>query len=127
MKKIGGPKNEVILSGCTTDSGGGGTGQSLHACMREVGGLCIDEESYLIEFYCLHTLQLTLANAMALTIGKGGIEERNAMQAIHSFYDLQEALNFDVWKLLWKHVLFLVLRKLNCVEKTLTTTNQSCT
>ena len=63
MKKMGGAKNKVLLNGCTTDSGGGGTGNSLHSCMDKLG-LCVGRESYLVGFCCLHTLQLTLSNAM---------------------------------------------------------------
>ena len=104
MKKLGGPNANVLLSGCTTDSGGGGTGDSLHEWMEKIGGLCIEKEEYLVGFCCLHTLQLTLSNAMLATIGKGGIEERNAAQAIHAFYDLQESMEFGLWEMHWLFV-----------------------
>ena len=102
MKKIGGSKINIVFNGCTTDSGGGGTGESLYTYMDELK-LCSDE-GYLVGYCCLHTLQLTLSNAMAATIGKGGLEERNAMQAIHSFYDLQDAMEFGLWEKYWKKV-----------------------
>ena len=103
MKKLGGIKNKVLLNGCTTDSGGGGTGNSLHSCMDDLG-LCVGKESYLVGFCCLHTLQLTLSNAMNETIGRGGLEERNAAQAIHSFFDLQESVEFGAWVLHFRDV-----------------------
>ena len=104
MKKLGGPSANILLSGCTTDSGGGGTGDSLHGWMDNLGGLCIEPEQYLVGFCCLHTLQLTLSNAMLATIGKGGLEERNAAQAIHAFFDLQDAMEFGLWQMHWKNV-----------------------
>ena len=103
MKKLGGSKFPVFFHGCTTDSGGGGTGESLHSHMDELN-LCVEESSYLVGFCCLHTLQLTLSNAMSQLIGKGGLEERNAAQAIHAFYDLQEGMEFGLWGKYWQKV-----------------------
>ena len=67
-------------------------------------GLCSGSDSYLVGFCALHTLQLTLANAMAAVIGKGGLEERNASQAIHACFDLQEAMEFGIWEKYWEKV-----------------------
>ena len=104
MKKLGGGTKKVLLNGCTTDSGGGGTRESLYTCMKDLGLCAGADSSYQVGYCCLHTLQLTLANAIDVTIGKGGLEERNASQAIHSFYDLQKACGFGVWELHWKDV-----------------------
>ena len=38
---------------------------------------------------------------MLFVIGKGGLEERTATQAIHAIYDMQEAVEFGVWKRHW--------------------------
>ena len=101
MKKLGGSQTHILFHGCTTDSGGGGTGESLHMYMQDLN-LCVEDDSYLVGFCCLHTLQLTLSNAMAEVIGKGGLDERNATQVIHAFYDLQEAMEFGLWEMYWK-------------------------
>ena len=47
-------------------------------------------------------MQLTLANAMEMTMGTGGLDKRNAMQLLHSIYDLQEAMEIGVWKKEWE-------------------------
>jgi len=99
-RKFLGPKNDVTFSGCTTDSGGGGTGFALQRSMKELD-LCCEDNKYLVGFCCLHTLQLTLANPLKNVIGQGGLEERNATQAIHSFYDLQNVMEFGVWRKEW--------------------------
>lgn len=99
--KITGGNRNFKYSGCTTDSGGGGTGNSLHECM-ENQGLCQPRDTYLIGFCTLHTLQLTLGNGLHETIGKGGLGRRNAMQLLHSVYDLQEVMEFGIWKMEWK-------------------------
>ena len=87
-------------SGATTDSGGGGTGKSLGAEMMKQG-LCKNDGSYLLGYCCLHTLQLTLSNSIQNRIGVGKLENRNAMQLIHSIYDLQAAIEIDLWKKLY--------------------------
>ena len=97
-KKLAGTVPDFKFNGCTTDSGGGGTGSSLYSHMNDLN-LCAD--NYLIGYCCLHTMQLTLSNALNLTIGKGGLDNRNALQAIHTFYDLQEAMEFGLWKKEW--------------------------
>ena len=100
MKKlVGGP--DFRFDGQCTDSGGGGTGVSLHQHMDTLH-LCTNKEVYLVGYCCLHTLQLTLSNAVEATIGVGGLERRNAMQAIHAFYDLQNHMEYGVWKDEWK-------------------------
>lgn len=100
-RKLVGPKMTTFrYNGCTTDSGGGGTGDSLYYHMEKMN-LCAPDEKYLVGFCCLHTLQLTLCNALEQTIGFGGLGKRNAMQAIHSFYDLQDVMEFGLWKMEW--------------------------
>ena len=87
------------LSGCTTDSGGGGTGYSLHQHMNKLKLWCTYKDTYLVGFCCLHMLQLTLCRALTDTIvGEGGIENRNALQLLHAAYDLQNNLGFGLWK-----------------------------
>ena len=89
------------FDGQCTDSGGEGTGYSLCENLAKLN-LCVDDNKYLIGFCCLHTLQLTLSNAVEATIGVGGLENRNAMQAIHAFYDLQNHMEYGIWKKEWQ-------------------------
>lgn len=65
-------------------------------------GLCAPDTDYLVGFCCLHTLQLILANALAHAIGVGGLGNRNAVQLIHAMYDLQESMEFGLWKMEWE-------------------------
>ena len=65
--------------------------------MRKLN-LCKDQRVYLIGFCCLHTLQLTLSNAISNVIGLGKLEGRNAMQLIHSIYDLQKTMEIGLWR-----------------------------
>ena len=99
-QKLVGNIENFRYSGCTTDSGGGGTGHSLHQKMKEED-LCCPDISYLVGFCTLHTLQLTLANALEKTVGTGGLGKRNAVQLLHSIYDLQECMEFGLWKKEW--------------------------
>lgn len=99
--------NNFTYSGCTTDSGGGGTGHSLKKNMQKLD-LCRNDGKYLVGFCSLHTLQLTLANPLRDVIGTGGLGRRNAMQAIHAHYDLQDAMEFGVWEKKWKRAAFKV-------------------
>lgn len=97
-KKLLGGRESFQYAGSTTDSGGGGTGNSLERNMRALG-LCCEAEKYLVGFCCLHTLQLTLSNAVAVAIGPGGLEQNTAMQFLHANYCLQIYLGFDNWKI----------------------------
>ena len=102
-KKLQANQKHFKYSGATTDSGGGGTGDSLRHNMVKKG-LCSEEKDYLTGYCCLHTLQLLLANPMEKVIGGGGLTQKNAMQAIHAFYDLQDSVDFAVWELIWMKV-----------------------
>ncbi len=100
-KKLIGNREDFHYSGCTTDSGGGGTGDSMYQCMRNLG-LCAPKEEYLVGYCTLHTLQLTLSNALKKTIGEGGLGNKNAVQLLHSVYDLQESMEWGLWKMYWR-------------------------
>jgi hypothetical protein len=52
---------KAILSGQTTDSGGGVTGTSFFKKL-DSQGLCVSRDGYLLSYCTLHCLQLTLAN-----------------------------------------------------------------
>lgn len=92
MKKLGG---NVKLQGQTTDSGGGGVLDGL-ADLLGTRGLC--HRNYTTTSCSLHNLQLSLANPVKELIGEGGLEKKNVLQLLHSIYDLQDAMELDVWK-----------------------------
>jgi hypothetical protein len=92
FKKLGG---NVKLQGQTTDSGGGGVLDGLAAALS-TRHMC--RRNYLTTSCCLHNLQTSVKNPIVHTIGEGGVEVKNAMQLLHSVYDLQQCMDKDVWK-----------------------------
>jgi len=103
--KIEDDDNTHLLSGQCTDSGGGGTLESLYNNMAPLG-IC-DPNEYLIANCCIHSLQTQLKNAIETTFGTGGLDKINAMQLIHSVYRLQESIDADEWRhILYKSKLF---------------------
>jgi len=76
-----------LLYGTATDSGGGGTLESLHDNLDGLG-LCCPREDYLVSNCCIHALQLQLSNAVKRAFGEGALDKINAMQLLHSVYRL---------------------------------------
>jgi hypothetical protein len=91
LKKIG----DIKIQGQTTDSGGGGVLVGLANALQEKN-LC--RPRYLFTSCSLHNLQLSVANPIKEVIGEGGLEKKNAMQLLHSVYDLQASMPLEVWK-----------------------------
>jgi len=92
-----------LLSGQGTDSGGGGVLEGLARALQAKPNLCVPPEFYLVAPCCIHALQLQLRNAVIAVFGDGGLDKINAMQLIHSVYDLQETLDQHEWRhILWK-------------------------
>ena len=89
------------LYGTGTDSGGGGTLESLFQEMDALG-ICAPEEEHLISNCGTHAVQLQLKNAVTAALGEGSLEKINAMQLLHSVYRLQESMTRDEWK----HILY---------------------
>jgi hypothetical protein len=86
----------LILSGQSTDSGGGGVLESFATKLNEKG-LC--KEVYHVANCTLHAIQLTLSNPVKVAFMEGGLEKRSMMQMLHSMYDLQESLENDHFKM----------------------------
>jgi len=86
-----------LLYGQSTDSGGGGTLESLHEHMK-VLQLCAPDDVYLTAPCCIHALQIQLKNAVVETFGEGALDRVNAMQMLHSAHRLQESLDLDEWR-----------------------------
>jgi len=89
-----------VLYGQTTDAGGGGVTDSLHATMHKLE-LCIDPSKYRIATCAIHGLQLQLHNSVCAALGDGGLEKVNAMQLLHSVYDLR--LKAVSWAIEMRH------------------------
>jgi len=87
-----------LLSGQTTDSGGGGTLDGLADDLHELGNVCVTPDLYLIGNCCLHALQLQLGNAIKKTFGEGALDKVNAMQMLYSVCRLQESIDLDEWR-----------------------------
>ncbi len=97
LKKLNLGGRTVVLRGQTTDSGGGGV---LETLARELNALslCTSSDEYFVASCGIHCLQLQLANPVKQLIGLGGLGKRNAIQMLHTIYDLQGYLNVDVMK-----------------------------
>jgi len=92
-----------LLNGQGTDAGGGGILDSLGEKLHAIDHLCAPANDYLIANCCIHGLQLQLRNSVVTALGDGGLEKVNAMQLIHSVYDLQESIELEVWRhVLWR-------------------------
>ena len=89
MKKIDDLINRILLHGQITDAGGGGTGKSfkreLEIKNRIVRSLY---DEYLSATCGLHGINLTLKNPVKILMGEGGLMGRNALQLLHSAYNL---------------------------------------
>jgi len=84
-----------LLYGNATDSGGGGVLDSLADELQEIDNLCGPEDEHLVANCCIHGMQLMLRNSVVFALGDGGLEKVNAMQLIHSVWDLQESLDLQ--------------------------------
>ena len=96
----------MVLSGQTTDSGGGGTGNSFATELDNRALTC--GQNYLVSYCTLHLLQLCLCNAVKEKYGDGGFLpdgnfKRNAMQLIHGAYNLQNSFPVPVWTRMSEH------------------------
>jgi len=74
----------VKLAGQMTDSGGGGT---LESVAKELKALGLQNDIYSIGSCTLHLLQLALATPMKKVFGDGGTHNLNVMQLLHSCYN----------------------------------------
>lgn len=67
----------------------------LEGLAEELIGHGVMHPEALVANCCIHNLQLQLARPIKDAIGDGGLENRNAMQLLHSIYDLQ---GYQDWK-----------------------------
>ena len=110
--KAGLDDDRLLLYGCTTDSGGGGTGISFRDALVAKKGITCDITKYLISFCTIHILNLCLSNPIELLMGTGGLLTdsegkeagyiKNLLQALHGLYDLEQRFEAPRWKELWE-------------------------
>ena len=81
------PGERRKLNGQCTDAGGGGTGASMKSELTKKSRT--SPENYLTATCSLHALNLCMSNPISKLFGEGGLEKRNALQLIHSAYNLQ--------------------------------------
>lgn len=96
LMKIG----QHLLSGQCTDSGGGGV---LEGLAKELEALDLCTADFIISACSIHALQLQLSNAVKKVIGQGGLDKRNALQMLHTVYDLQESIDTEEWRHVLRH------------------------
>ena len=105
LTRLDSPENFTKLYGQNTDAGGGGVGTSLAKELDSFDRIyCI--LSYLHPTCSLHGHQLVLSNPVKKLIGDGGLGKQNALQLLHSIYNLQTGGGgtFEVseFKKIWK-------------------------
>jgi hypothetical protein len=79
----------LILTGQTTDSGGGGVSESL---MSELNKRNLCTPTHLVASCTLHAIQIALANPVKKTLGEGKLGGRTMMQMLHSACEVKLAM-----------------------------------
>jgi len=97
LKDLEDDKNSHLLHGQTTDSGGGGTLQSLHNALKQRES-CVPDDQHLIANCTIYSHQVGLKSAVETAFGTGALDKVNAMQLLHSVYRLQESIDVDEWR-----------------------------
>jgi hypothetical protein len=86
----------LLLKRQTTDSGGGCMLESLRKQLQK-RGVC--NVAYLVASCMLHAIQIALANSVKKAMDEGSLGAYTMMQMPHSAYDLQESMEFSVFRL----------------------------
>ena len=79
------------LHGATTDSGGGGTTDSVMNVLRNKYDRC-DASICYVNNCCMHALNRAFQVAFEDTFGKGGLGEKNVLQFLHTCWSIQDGL-----------------------------------
>ena len=99
LEKIAGENRK--LAGGMSDSGGGGTTDSLHRELRKLGRAMDD---YCIGACTLHAWQLVLKNPMVLTMGEGGLHIKNVLQMINTAHSLDICIPRAQRDAMWRDI-----------------------
>jgi hypothetical protein len=110
MKKLNHANALLVLTGQTTDSGGGVVSESL---MSELNKRNLCTPTCPVASYTLHAIQIALANPVKKTLGKGKLGGRTMMQMLHSACDPQECMEFGEFKLAMQEAALWVQQKRN--------------
>ena len=103
MKIYDTPAEKLLISNHGTDAGGGGTRIDLLEKLIEVGRVNAEKRSNYHHSTCsLHGLNITLSSPTLLTMGDGGLLKRNAMQTLHTAYNLTQQYERKEWEDIWQ-------------------------
>ena len=83
-----------------TDAGGGGTRIDL-ANKLESCGRVKELTEYIWSTCSLHGMNITLSSPTNLIMGDGGLLKRNALQCLHTAYNLAQQFHANEWKDIW--------------------------
>ena len=78
-----------VLDNGGTDAGGGGTREDIGLKLNNVGRVK-EWDEFLASTCGLHGMNLTLASPTTLVMGDGALLRRNAMQLLHTAYNLSQ-------------------------------------
>ena len=81
--------HRIFISNHGTDAGGGGTRKDPLDKLAALGGVRNYRE-YIYTTCALHGLNLCMSSPTALIMGDGGLLKRNALQCLHSAYNLSQ-------------------------------------
>ena len=93
-------ENRIQLSVQGTDAGGGGTRKDL-ADKLEANGRVANYNEYVYSTCALHGMNLALSSPTQLIMGDGGLLKRNALQCLHTAYNLAQQYHTTEWKDIW--------------------------
>jgi hypothetical protein len=110
MKKLNHAIALLILTGQTTDSGGGGASESL---MSELNKRNLCTPTHPVASCASHAIQIALANPAKKTSGESKLGGRTMMQMLHSACDLQECIEFGEFKVAMQEAASWVQQKRN--------------
>jgi len=103
----------VLLSYHGIDAGGGGTQRDLFLKLRIINRV-INLLEYIYTTCTLHGLNLCLSSPTTLTMGDGGLLKRNALQCLHTTYNLAQQYTSDEWAAIWKFVTGITSVNIKC-------------
>ena len=118
------PEEKITIANHGTDAGGGGTRKDLLVKLVGVGRVSQSQVTTYIHSTCaLHGLNLCLSSPTILVMGDGGLLKRNAMQTLHSAYNLSVQYDEKEWADVWmlvtgtrsQHVKCPVMTRWECV------------
>ena len=92
--------NRLKLSVQGTDADGGGTRKDL-ADKLEMNDRVRDYSEYVYSTCSLHGMNITLSSPTQLIMGDGGLLKRNALQCMHTAYNLAQQYHTTEWKDIW--------------------------